>query len=97
MARPDEKLIVSAVVAWEFSDLALRGRFPVGVNLTDLIESFALTIVSFPADAWALAKTLPDIHRDPVDRMLVAHAIYGNHILVSADEKIRRYPVNTLW
>jgi PIN domain nuclease of toxin-antitoxin system len=97
MARPDEALLVSAVVAWEFTDLEQRGRFPVGVNLPDLIESFQMEIVDFPAGAWALAASLPDVHRDPVDRMLVAHAILGGHTLVTADANIRRYPVKTLW
>jgi PIN domain nuclease of toxin-antitoxin system len=97
MARPDEALLVSAVVAWEFADLEQRGRFPVGVNLPDLIESFQMEIVDFPAGVSALAASLPDVHRDPVDRMLVAHAILGGHTLVTADANIRRYPVKTLW
>ncbi len=97
MARPEESLIVSAVVAWEFTDLELRGRFPDGVNLVALLESFAIAVVDYPADAWLLAKTLPDVHRDPVDRMLIAHAISGGHTLATADANIRRYPVKTLW
>ena len=97
MQRPGENLVVSAVVAWEFVDLQLRGRFPVGVNFPDLIASFALQIVDFPAGAWSLAASLPDVHKDPVDRMVVAHAIHDSHILVSADANIRRYPVKTLW
>ena len=97
MARPKESLMVSAVVAWEFTDLELRGRFPAGVNLQALLESFAMTVADFPGNAWLLAKALPDIHRDPVDRMLIAHAIHDGHTLVSADAVIRRYPVKTLW
>ncbi len=97
MQTQGENLIVSAVVAWEFIDLQLRGRFPDGVNLDDLVSSFALQIVDFPARAWTLAAGLPDIHKDPVDRMVVAHAIHDDHILVSADANIQRYPVKTLW
>jgi PIN domain nuclease of toxin-antitoxin system len=43
------------------------------------------------------ADSLPDIHRDPVDRMLIAHAIAAGLVLVTADRQIDRYPVRTLW
>ena len=44
-----------------------------------------------------MLERLPMLHRDPFDRILVAEAIYGQHVLISADEKIQRYPVKTLW
>ena len=43
-----------------------------------------------------LAK-LPDLHRDPFDRMLVAQALVGGLTLVTPDDAIRQYPVRTLW
>ena len=36
---------------------------------------------------------LPDIHRDPIDRMLVAHALEDGMTLVTADANIRLNPV----
>ena len=45
-----------------------------------------------------LAPTLPPIHRDPVDRMLVAHAIALEMPLVTADANIARYPgLEVIW
>ena len=44
------------------------------------------------------STTLPDIHRDPADRIIIATAMEENAILVSADEDIRKYPgLRTLW
>jgi PIN domain nuclease of toxin-antitoxin system len=40
---------------------------------------------------------LPDIHRDPFDRMLICQAIEHQMTLVTADEQIHRYPIKTLW
>jgi len=37
--------------------------------------------------------TLPHLHRDPFDRMLICQAIEHNLILVTVDEAIQRYPV----
>lgn len=40
---------------------------------------------------------LPDHHRDPFDRLLVAQAIEENLTIATPDPEIRRYPVSTLW
>lgn len=35
---------------------------------------------------------LPDYHRDPFDRLLIAHSIIGNYHLATVDEQIVKYP-----
>lgn len=37
---------------------------------------------------------LPQVHRDPFDRLLVAHALVNNWILISSDRLLEGYPVN---
>ncbi len=41
--------------------------------------------------------TLPDLHRDPFDRMLVAQAVSEELVLLSGDPQIARYPVEVVW
>jgi len=41
--------------------------------------------------------TLPDHHRDPFDRMLVAQAQLENLPILSADPQISLYAVETVW
>jgi PIN domain nuclease of toxin-antitoxin system len=40
---------------------------------------------------------LPMIHKDPFDRLLLAQAASEGWVLVSNDEKVREYPVATVW
>jgi PIN domain nuclease of toxin-antitoxin system len=40
---------------------------------------------------------LPDYHRDPFDRLLIAQANLEDLILVTADRMIEKYPVQVLW
>lgn len=40
---------------------------------------------------------LPEIHKDPFDRLLIGQAIVENFIIVTKDELIPNYPVKTLW
>ena len=94
---PDSDLMVSTVTAFEFSDLHARGRFGGMPKLAVLLDRFAARIVALPADAWRLAETLPQIHKDPVDRMLVAHALIAEIPLLSSDEHIARYPLEVIW
>ena len=56
-------------------------------------------ITPLPVDEASAAHLpkLPDIHRDPFDRMLVCQAIEHELTLVSADRVLRRYPIKTLW
>jgi PIN domain nuclease of toxin-antitoxin system len=94
---PDNSLYASAVVAFEFADLQMRKRFPVQESVDFLAELIGVSVLDFPADAWRLVDKLPDIHRDPVDRMLIAHAAVGDFTLITADANLRRYPVKSLW
>jgi PIN domain nuclease of toxin-antitoxin system len=40
---------------------------------------------------------LPDLHRDPFDRLLVAQALVGGLVVLTPYDPIREYPVRTLW
>ncbi len=40
---------------------------------------------------------LPQIHKDPFDRMLVCQALVHSMTIVTPDPLIRLYPVPTLW
>ena len=93
----EAKLFVSAVTAYEYADLLMRGRLPAAVPLAGLIEDLDLKVRDYPGEAWKIAARLPAIHRDPVDRMMIAHALHGDLTLVTADKNVRRYPIKTLW
>ncbi len=40
---------------------------------------------------------LPNLHRDPFDRMLVAQAVLHGLVVMTPDDAIRQYAVRTLW
>lgn len=79
------------------ADLSNRGRIPGSPGLRIILERFAIGLLDLPAELWKLAETLPNLHRDPVDRMVVAHAIHADLTLINADRTMREYPVKSLW
>lgn len=93
----DTLLFVSAVTAWEFVDLEDRSRLPEGVSFPAIIDRLDARLLDYPADAWKLVRNLPKLHLDPVDRMVIAHAMMADLTLVTADQQMRAYPVKTFW
>lgn len=42
-------------------------------------------------------KSLPKIHNDPFDRLIICQAISENIEILTCDSKIPLYPVKTVW
>lgn len=40
---------------------------------------------------------LPELHRDPFDRLLIAQALASGATIVTPDAEIKRYPVAVVW
>ena len=97
LADPATRLFLSAVTLWEYGDLRARKRLPGSIRLDEMLEQFAIELLDFPVSAWFSCERLPLIHSDPIDRMLVAHAIDAKLVLVTADRRMQEYPVQTLW
>ena len=100
-ADPANDVYLSAASAWEIAVKHRLGRLPLpetpdrfvprardahGIDRLDIDEAAALHV-----------SKLPDLHRDPFDRILVAQALLGGLVLVTPDEALRQYPAPTLW
>jgi PIN domain nuclease of toxin-antitoxin system len=68
-----------------------------GVDFDALIAAAGFQSVPFPIGTHRLYATLPDHHKDPFDRMLIAHALCEGLTLVTCDSDIRKYDVPTFW
>ncbi len=49
------------------------------------------------ASAMIDSVLLPDIHKDPFDRLLIAQANQNHFLLVTKDQTIQKYEVETFW
>jgi len=90
-------VFVSVVTAWEIAIKEALGR----LHLPDSVEAgvemggFERLLITF-AHAEAVGR-LPDHHRDPFDRMLVAQAQSDGLTLVTHDRTLAAYDVEILW
>ncbi len=97
----DNELFLSAASGWEMVIKARLGKLQLPDNADSFIsEQLALNaIVSLPVQmSHALhVYALPNHHRDPFDRMLVAQAQMERLPILTADPQIGRYAVETIW
>jgi PIN domain nuclease of toxin-antitoxin system len=93
----ENEVLTSAASAWEIVIKASVGKLHAPEDLVGAAENvgFALRPITF-RDVEAL-RSLPPLHRDPFDRMLIAQAHTDSAVLVTRDALIRQYPVATLW
>ena len=96
LGNPDNALIVNPLVAYELTHLQRTRRiaFEEPIDRSQQLTGFAL--VDLPQSVWRFVGRLPDVHRDPIDRLLVAHALCEEMAVVTADRNIRRYPVECI-
>jgi PIN domain nuclease of toxin-antitoxin system len=100
-ADPGNEVFLSAASASEIAVKHRLGKLPLPAPPDVFVpaQRAAHGIEPLPLDeesALHVAK-LPDLHRDPFDRMLVAQALVGGLVLLTPDDPLRQYPVRTLW
>lgn len=98
---PAHDLYLSAASSWEIAVKAKAGKLalhmPAWAFILESRERLGIQTLSVQEAAVAHVAKLPDIHRDPFDRMLVCQAIQHSLTIVTNDPQIQRYPVKTLW
>ncbi len=93
----DAEVHVSAVSVWELALKRAAGKLDLGrLNLVALLDRYGLVELPLAARHAEAAVRLPPIHRDPIDRFLIAQALVEGLTLVSDDATIHRYSVPML-
>lgn len=92
----DNVVFASAASVWEIAIKKSMGKLETPNNLLEEITIHRFTPLPINLHHAELAGKLPNIHNDPFDRMLVAQAVYENLTLITRDELIFQYDVQTL-
>lgn len=90
-----EELAVSAVTCWEVAWLTRRGRLQLALSLPDWLDQAlqGSSVICIPVDQKIAvrAANLPEHHRDPADRFIIATAIERQTRLISLDSDFPAY------
>jgi PIN domain nuclease of toxin-antitoxin system len=95
---PTNLVFVSAASVWEMAIKQARGklRYP-AAELAAALRRASLIELAVTVRHAEAAASLPALHRDPFDRMLVAQARTEGLSLVSRDPAVEQYQVTLFW
>jgi PIN domain nuclease of toxin-antitoxin system len=96
----ENRVYLSVASLWEIQIKAASGKLQLERPLAEVVRqqvSVGFHVLPVTARHVFALQELPNHHRDPFDRILIAQAARDELTLVTADPQITRYPVPTLW
>ncbi len=101
LADLSHEVFLSAVTSWEVAVKSAAGKLqlpePPGTYVPRRMADQGLRPLPISYQHALGVFGLPDHHRDPFDRLLIAQANLEDMVLVTADRMIEKYPVRLLW
>ena len=94
-------LILSVISIWEMQIKLQLGKITLNRPLLEIIENQEkinqIEVLPVKLTHVLALDSLPIVHKDPFDRLLVAQANVEKAALVSCDPIVAQYPVNVIW
>lgn len=101
ISNPGHECLVSLVSVWEMAIKAHLGKLklpkPVGLFVPDQLHANGFQQLDIAFRDVARVEALPDHHRDPFDRLLIAQALERDLPVVTSDKVFRTYGVRRVW
>lgn len=101
ISDPVAVLCVSAISIWEIVIKHQAGKLQFDVGLEEVVNRVLYrspwTILPVTPQHLVPLASLPMVHRDPFDRLLIAQAQYERMTLVTPGADIAKYGVPVLW
>jgi PIN domain nuclease of toxin-antitoxin system len=98
---PENERFISVATYWEISIKHGLGKLPLPERLEEYLpsrlEATAASLLEIRSAHVIGVATLPHLHRDPFDRLLISQARTERLTLVTADADVARYEVDVLW
>jgi len=92
---------ISVVSAWEVAiknSIHKQIEFCGGVSLfVSRINDAIINLLPIKQPYIEIVETLPFIHRDPFDRLIIATAMCENLTLLTADRNMPKYDIQCIW
>ena len=93
-------LFASKASLWEIGIKQSIGKLKLALSIPEIERQCIernIQVLSVSSAAIERIKSLPAIHKDPFDRILVAQAQDAGLTIVTSDRIIPQYPVQTIW
>jgi PIN domain nuclease of toxin-antitoxin system len=96
-----EPIFVSIASVWEIAIKRSLNKLKVEKStemfINDFIRDYSSKLITIELKDVLLIENLPNIHRDPFDRMLAAQCINRSIPLISIDTIFDQYSIQRIW
>jgi PIN domain nuclease of toxin-antitoxin system len=96
IGHTDNLVYVSAVTLWEIVIKRSLGKLDLPGDWAEVLAREPFRRLPVTWDHALRVAQLPNVHRDPFDRLLIAQAMEEDLVLVTGDELLARYTAQTL-
>jgi PIN domain nuclease of toxin-antitoxin system len=94
-------LVLSVASVWEMQIKLQLGKLKLSLPLATLVrgqqESNQIEVLPVELEHVLALQDLPNYHKDPFDRLLIAQARVEQAVVLSGDPIFERYPVQCRW
>ena len=94
IADEGNELYVSAASIWEIEVKRRNGKLECPVDMMERIKADGFLLLPITAEQLVPLRTIPPIHSDPFDRLLVCQSMVEKIPLISYDDKVNAYFTN---
>jgi PIN domain nuclease of toxin-antitoxin system len=92
-----EDNFISVVSGWEYEQKRKKRPNEYQLPFAEIITKIPHQPLDLEFEIYRYAESLPLIHKDPFDRMLIAQALHHDLEFIASDETIHKYPVRIFW
>lgn len=96
----ENNVYVSVISLWECIIKARLGKLEIPHPIYDFLHTkiiqHQLELINLETNCLQHLEKLPDIHKDPFDRLLICQVFYDNLIFITDDSLIKKYSVQTI-
>lgn len=100
LENSDNIKFVSVVSLWEIVVKANSNKVEFKQTFKEVnkfLINNKIKLISINIEHLNTLLTLPQYHKDPFDRLLIAQAITENLTIISADQYFKAYPIDVIW
>lgn len=87
----DNEIFVSAAVIWEIEVKRRNGKLNCPPDMMERIKADGFKILPITAEHLIPLRTIPPIHNDPFDRIMVCQSMVEKIPLISYDKNVNEY------
>lgn len=93
---PSEEIFISSISFVEIYMKSQLGKLSVPQFLQKHVEEENFQILLYSDDHALAYKSLPNIHFDPFDRMIISQAIVEQCTIITSDRKFEEYDISII-